>query len=634
VHRLGRATIAGALWAMAPEASCAENDVTTRLFAVPADERIDAAVALARPATPTPLPHSLGITDAVTWAILDLDLSAVADPVLDLGQSSFDVANLHERLADGSWRVHRAGLRVDWTARELRHWNTAFLLSPDADAWVLELRGVQPMTLSPDVLPRTEWEDQVQVERLSTALFLGALLVMAAYNAFLYLALRDRSYLYYVATVLFLHAGVATVGCGMHYALLGPGHADLARLAIRTMIGLCMISVAAFGATYLDTRRMHPTWHRAYTAYGALGVVGLATSLALPDSTLGSYPLLLGMPTLTFLLIGSGISAYRAGNLPARYFVTAWAVYSVAMFALAAAETGLLGNASVLASPEWLRPLMRAGSVAEVLLLSFALADRIAILQGERLRANEESLLAERRARAAEERTATTHREFLAVMSHELRTPLNGVIGGAEVLCGTDLAPDQQEIVQTITTSAESLLGTLQDILDYTSATAGNAEVFSRFDLEEVVTAAAAPWRALAERKGIRWDFVVEAPTALVDGPLTCVRRVTAELTENAAKFCETGTISVRTRVTSDGAIVVEVRDTGPGIPADRLRELFQPFAVGATHSARTAGGTGLGLALARRISDACGATLTLESEPGRGTTARLVVPTAALAAA
>lgn len=212
--------------------------------------------------------------------------------------------------------------------------------------------------------------------------------------------------------------------------------------------------------------------------------------------------------------------------------------------------------------------------------------------------------------------------DFLATMSHEIRTPLNGVLGMAQVMAADDLTPAQRQRLNVVRRSGETLLAILGDILDLSKIEAGKLELeLADFDLEHLVRGVVAAFAPLAAQKGVSLGFAVEASAwGRFNGDPTRLRRLLYNLLSNAVKFTDQGRIELTVGY-RDGAVMLEVADTGIGIPAERLPTLFDKFVQGDASYTRRFGGSGLGLSICLGIAELIGGSIAVTSTVDEGST-------------
>ena len=240
-------------------------------------------------------------------------------------------------------------------------------------------------------------------------------------------------------------------------------------------------------------------------------------------------------------------------------------------------------------------------------------------------RKRSEAAMAE--AKAAAEASNHAKSAFLATMSHEIRTPLNGVLGMAQAMAADDLSETQRDRLKIVRESGEILLAILNDVLDLSKIEAGKLELETiDFDLGEIARGAHAAFTALANRKGLSFEFDIKAAGGVYRGDPTRLRQILYNLISNALKFTEAGEIRVTAKRLADG-LAITVSDTGVGIPADRLATLFAKFSQVDASTTRRFGGTGLGLAICRELAELMGGGVAVSSAPGVGSDFTLSLP-------
>jgi signal transduction histidine kinase/CheY-like chemotaxis protein len=456
--------------------------------------------------------------------------------------------------------------------------------------------------------------DAFAEEHINNELALGAFygigIGLFFYNFFLWAVIREKAYLVYI-----IHLGSSLL---FYAALQGiayrwwPDWPEWNNRSTYVFAYISMISGTLFAREFLMTVQW-PRTDRLFLAMTFLGLFAAIGQFVLPPSLINPMLGVLALINM-ILLTSTGILLWRAGQHEARIFVLAWGLFLVSLVAVALNTYGIL--------PTLIISLygMQIGLIVQQILLSLALAYRINILNREKYQQEQESLLA----RAENEAKGN----FLATMSHEIRTPMNAVIGITQLLRETPLNAQQHNYVELLNNAGQSLLGLINDILDYSKMNAGRLRLEKAvFNLRELMDDCTGMFAANARQKALTLSFEpAEELPAWVRGDPSRLRQVVVNLLSNAVKFTEQGRIILHagllpTDLPGKVLLSVQVEDSGIGLTPEECDQLFQVFSQADSGTARKYGGSGLGLAISKQIIELMDGSIGVRSQPGQGST-------------
>jgi signal transduction histidine kinase len=578
-----------------------------------------------------------GLTTAAWWLRLRLhDAGTVErDWLVELPWAVVDRIDRFAPDGAGGFTVATAGEGVPFAGWEVPHRTPTFTLplAPGADAtYYLRVEGDDTMLLSPVLWSGSAFASKETVENLGYGFYYGALFALVLYNLIQFFAIRDRVYLYYVLVI----GGFALYQLcldGFAYQYFWPGSPEWALRSLHAFAALSGFFAAVFSRRFLMTWVYLPRLDRWLRRAALPVAVGLVACLFLSIPTMIRVVGLV-IVACAFTFLPAAMLSWRQGYRAARFYLFAWGGIGLAVVVHTARGFGF-------APGSWVAThAMQLGVFSTALTLSLVLTDRVNLLQAALATSlgEKEGLLRDLRElnlrleeRSAEVEAANRHKsEFLAHMSHELRTPLNAVIGFSRVLLRRvfgGLTDKQAEYLQDIHGSGQHLLSLINDILDLARIEAGRLELErAPFDLRAAIEQSILLVRERAGRGQVRLATEVDPAIGEWTADARKVRQILINLLANALKFTpEGGTVTVRATCDAHEATIA-VADDGIGIAPEDQAVIFEPFRQAGSADGRREG-TGLGLALVRRMVELHGGCLTLVSTPGGGSTFTFTLP-------
>lgn len=567
-----------------------------------------------------------GYSRSVFWLRVDLlyrprETSAARNWLLELAYPPLDNLELYLPDGAGGYRLAaQTGDALPFSSRQIKQNNYLFELGLNpGEPLRLYLRAQSQGSMQ---MPLGLWAPEAFIEAQPARIYVlgiiyGVLLVMLIYNLFIFLSVRDTSYLYYILYIAsFGLYQVSVNGAGIQY--FWPNDPWWANASTPFLIGSAALFGCQFARSFLHTGEHSPWVDRLLLLLMAVGLLTMVLALTTSYATALRLATYLAL-AFTVVIFTAGILAWLRGMRVARYFIIAWSAFLVG---------GVINTLMVLGYLPYSFFTMYSsqfGSALEVGLLSLALADRINAMKEERTRILQQAgdeLEALNRELAESNRLKD---EFLATVTHELRTPMNGVIGSLELMQTVKMDVELEQYHKTAATSARDMMRMVGDILALTELQAG--KLYPRrepFSLRGLVDGLRAQYSPRATDKGL--GFVVELEDSLPDtleGDAGKLAQALGYLLDNAVKFSHQGQVTLRVQaagpLSGSMPLRIEVLDTGIGFVAPEEGRLYQRFHQLDGSMTRQYGGLGVGLAICRQLVELLGGRLQHHSAPGQG---------------
>jgi len=602
------------------------------------------AESLAKTSDPLPWKKSqwqvpnFGFTDSAYWFWFQAENEGLT-PVhwmLEVQYPLLDNIEVYMKTDEGQVFHWSTGDKVPFHRRPIDHRHFVFPFGLESlehtDVFIrVESEGTLELPIS--LWHQDEFYRNQQSISLPHGIFIGLFLVVILYNFFLWLTIRESSYLYYV--------GFACSFLGFFFSLSGYGNQLIwsafplfQQYSVFFFIALSLFSLTQFTISFLKIFNSHSKAYHFLRSINFASVVNIVLALFLP------YEIMIQILMITciyssFICIWVGVQSIKRHGKTAGLYTGAWAVLAGGMLLMAIEKMGFIaGNRLIEATMP-----VSAGIMS--LMLSFALGYRIQEEQRNREQAEKSALKSQKEAlkarlkanelafqseqvRVAAEAEGRAKNEFLAMMSHEIRTPLNGIMGMSDLLKSTELEPQQRRYVNTIYSSGESLLTIINDILDFSKILAGKLDVENvPVDLCELMDNCTSVFAQPCRDKQLTFTAMLTpaAPVFIQSDPVR-LRQVILNYLSNAVKFTEEGDIDLMIDIDLKAEVLtIKVKDSGIGIDSEKQQSLFSAFSQADSSTTRKYGGTGLGLAICKKLAELMGGRVGITSKIGTGST-------------
>lgn len=582
-----------------------------------------------------PTPY-FGFTRSAIWVRLDLAAEREGVWLLEADEPLLHYVDLYGPITGGeAAEVQRSGRLAPFGERRMQHRKILFelKLSPTPQTYYLRIASRDNVIVPLKLWPRAAFYEAELESEARLGIYYGIILALVAYNLFLLVSLRDVNYAYYSAYVLSF-AGLQTTIDGTFFQIFAnsPPWLDWrAPIFFGFSAGFWLL---AFTRNFLFLRETS-RWLR-WPAPGLMALIAGLFALALFDTTMPFASRHANTVSALTVLYAFACAIVRtaSGYKPARFFLAGWLMVLCGIFGASLVNLGFFPPTTFTTS------LMQLGFIAELLLFSFALADRINLLRQEKADADRRALENEQRTAAELESLVRTRTEqlsvalaakdkFFSTIAHDLRGP----IGTLAQLLSDGVEDDgrvEPPLLAAMRRTAQNSFRLLEELLTWARSQRGEIEPRpARFPAVDAVRDAVNLFQTQADEKGVRINISTdESLQTYADFSMLSV--VLRNLLSNAIKFTPRGgRVSVNVRVAGKSA-EFSVSDTGVGMSAEQRERLFRLDARGAS-SPGTDGerGSGLGLILCREFAEKNGGRMGVDSEPGAGSRFWFTAPTA-----
>ncbi|OUR90619.1 hypothetical protein A9Q81_19245 [Gammaproteobacteria bacterium 42_54_T18] len=568
---------------------------------------------------------SFGFTSSVIWVRFELknNLPVSQSLLLQIDFPLLERIQLFKPNSDGFSVISR-GTAYPFGYRNNNHRTHVFEINVAPNStktYYMKVDGDETIQL-PVVLWKPEAFVQHEAyEQYGLGVYFGIIIVMCLYNFFLFLFVRDISYLYYVSYITFFGFFNLSQN-GLAFQFLWPDSVYLAKWFNPIGCGVVLVSVVFFTRNFLQTALYSPVVDRLLVLEAMLvGVIygGVAFgSYQFSASVAGGLSML-----VVVTVVAASVHCLRQGYLPARYFLIAFSSVIVGVILFALKSFGLAPANFVTTYS------IQIGSSLEIILLSLGLASRINTLKKEKQHAEQSALEAALSANRLKD-------SFMSTITHELLTPINGIQLSLSLLEGGVREDERKEYLETANDSTRHLLGLVESMFAFSEARRGAMKLeHNKLDFHALLLGIVEQFESVVDKEKVSvvLDWEKTAPH-WIWGDRSKLTMIVSQLMKNACIYTNEGEIILRCTISnnpqsdkSGDILTLSITDTGIGISQDIQSKIFEEFTQADNSIQRKYGGMGIGLSIIKDILSLMNGTLALESEPHKGAVFTLEIP-------
>ncbi|MCX8058305.1 MAG: response regulator [Spirochaetes bacterium] len=537
---------------------------------------------------------------------------------IEIAFPPLDYIELYFQDENNNYITFITGDKFNFEKRPYFHRNFIFPIKLNSDEKEYTI-FIKLKTESSAVLPIKIYSEKAFIEylyrnNLFIGIFYGILIIMLFYNLFLFLALKDLSYLFYVFHSI-SYIIYQSVWDGLFFQYFISNNIILNNLLNPFLMALTNLTGIFLLRFYLNIDTHSPLLFQVYRIFVIFGIIVTIIPLFLRYSLSVKITTFFILPSVIFLIFGSYIS-YKKGFKYSRFFLYAWSIFLVAIL------MNVFRAFKILPTNKFTLQLsLQYGFLFENLLLSFGLADRINTLRNEKEKS--QKMLLE-----TLEKTNKLKDEFLANTSHELRTPLNGIIGLSESIlegaCG-EINNEVKNNLKLIISSGKRLATLINDILDFSMIKNNELKInIEPVDVYLNVELTISILKPLVKNKPLKIINYIAQDFPFILADKNRFQQILTNIIGNSIKFSESGFIEIY-GTTEDNNAIITISDTGRGIPQEKLQTIFDHY--NRITDLTNIEGTGLGLPITKKLLELLNGDIKIESKVNEGTKVTIYLP-------
>lgn len=578
---------------------------------------------------------NLGISNSRFWIKFKIQNSSTLEKwFLEIPNPHIHIINFYAPKENGSFEVIKGGNIFPFFERkiETEGFSYELHLGKQPSTFYIEIENSHDALIVPlNILSPSTFYNNIILSYSAYGVYYGIMIAMLIYNLFIYINIRDKTYLYYSLYIIFFTIHVLKDN-GLAYKFLWPDSPEWNKISFAFTIPLANFFANHFVQDFLDTKQNSKALNISILLSKTLIVLSafigyffleLSTNIEIASIEAGIN---------TIFLFVIGIIAFLKKINSAGLFLISWSPL------LIGGLSTVLMNFDVLPYNFYTAYSVPIGTALESILLSISLANRIRIIKYEKEEAQNKLIESNKLALHNLEKANIQKDEFLTNTSHEFKTPLNAIIGLSESLIGGvagPINPSMFENLNYILNSGKRLNNLINDILDISKLK--NSELrlnFKTINLRNIVQQSLLPFDHIIANKTIKIINNISPETPFVYADEDRLLQILYNIIGNSLKFTDSGEILIYvmydTKIShfqGESKVTLSISDTGIGIPEDKLKDIFQPFEQVDTGIQRKYGGTGLGLSITKKLIELHGGKIWVTSSPSEGSTFYFTLP-------